>query len=167
MAADCKSARASVHRFESCPFHHSLFFDFYQTDSKGDIAVTQQDAIEIVRKYLEAMLKHDVAIAEKFIHSDAKIVYPGGKVFNAVATLSESSSKKFKTLTKNYERFEGFEQDNHNVVYVLGTLDGTWPDDTPFAGIRFVDRYEITDGRISMQEVWSDSAEFRLAKLVA
>jgi hypothetical protein len=25
MAADCKSARASVHRFESCPFHHFLF----------------------------------------------------------------------------------------------------------------------------------------------
>jgi hypothetical protein len=24
MAADCKSARASVHRFESCPFHHLL-----------------------------------------------------------------------------------------------------------------------------------------------
>ncbi len=127
--------------------------------------MTQQTAIHIVKKYLDAMLKHDVIAASEFIHPDAKIVYPGGKIFNAIATLSASSSKKFKTLIKNYERFEGFEQDHHSVVYVLGTLDGTWPDDTSFNGIRFIDRYEITDGRITSQEVWSDSAEFRLAKL--
>ncbi len=123
--------------------------------------------VSIVREYLNAMVQRDVATASAYIHPEATIIYPGGKTFNAISTLAESSSAKFKTLSKTFERFDCMPTETGtHVVYVSGHLHGTWPDDTPFTNIRFIDRYEIKDNLIVMQEVWSDSAEFRLAKLI-
>ena len=49
-------------------------------------------------------------------------------------------------------------------VYVYGTLEGVWLDGSPFAGIRFVDRFEIDEaGLIVDQKVWNDLAEARRA----
>ena len=127
------------------------------------------DAVTLVKKYLDAMIARDVGEAAKFIHADATIVYPGGKVFNAVSTLAESSTSKFKTLDKHFDRFDVMENaDGIYTVYVSGRLDGTWADDgTAFTGIRFIDRYEVNATGITAQEVWSDSAVFQLAKLKA
>jgi hypothetical protein len=47
------------------------------------------------------------------------------------------------------------------VVYTRGTLAGEWPDGTAFGGIRFIDRFEVTDGFITRQDVWNDLAEVR------
>jgi hypothetical protein len=41
----------------------------------------------------------------------------------------------------------------------MGTLHGVWLDGTPFEGIRFIDRFELADGRIQRQDVWNDMAE--------
>ena len=49
------------------------------------------------------------------------------------------------------------------MVYILGTLYGRWTDGSTFAGIRFVDRFEIREGLIVLQEVWNDIGEYRLA----
>ncbi len=38
-------------------------------------------------------------------------------------------------------------------------LAGEWPDGTPFDGIRFIDRFELADGKLARQEVWNDLAE--------
>jgi Domain of unknown function (DUF4440) len=125
-------------------------------------------AITLVQNYLDAMVKRDVPTASRYIHPNAEIVYPGGKVFKALETLSESSSAKFKTLHKTYQRFESLHTPNGtHVVYVSGTLSGTWPDDAPFENIRFIDRYEVDATCILHQEVWSDSAEFRLTRALA
>ena len=45
------------------------------------------------------------------------------------------------------------------IVYCFGTLNGEWPDGQAFSGIRFIDRFEITQGRITRQQVWNDIAE--------
>ena len=45
--------------------------------------------------------------------------------------------------------------------YTRGTLAGEWPDGTAFSGIRFIDRFEVTDGKITQQDVWNDIAEVR------
>ena len=124
-------------------------------------------AINLVKKYLDAMIRRDVVEASQYIHPEAIIIYPGGKTFNALSTLSESSSKKFKTLDKTFDRFEALtREDGIHIVFVAGTLNGTWPDDSVFKGIRFIDRYEVDQNNIIKQEVWSDSAEFRLEKLL-
>jgi len=49
------------------------------------------------------------------------------------------------------------------VVYTRGTLAGAWPDGAAFSGIRFIDRFEVTGGKITRQDVWNDIAEVRPA----
>ena len=48
---------------------------------------------------------------------------------------------------------------------VCGTLYGEWPDGTPFAGNRYVDRYVLSHGKIVEMAVWNDSAERMLLNL--
>nr|MBZ5087801.1 nuclear transport factor 2 family protein [Salmonella enterica subsp. enterica serovar Typhimurium] len=48
------------------------------------------------------------------------------------------------------------------VIYSNGTLYGEWPDGRPFAGNRFIDRFEVRDGKITRMDVWNDSAEWIL-----
>ncbi len=47
------------------------------------------------------------------------------------------------------------------MVYCTGTLEGQWLDGSAFAGIRFIDRFEVEAGRIVRQDVWNDLAEVR------
>ncbi|MCH5760711.1 nuclear transport factor 2 family protein, partial [Salmonella enterica] len=49
------------------------------------------------------------------------------------------------------------------VIYSNGTLYGEWPDGRPFADNRFIDRFEVRDGKITRMDVWNDSAEWILA----
>ena len=50
------------------------------------------------------------------------------------------------------------------MVYNSGTLYGEWPDGTPFEGNRYIDRFEVRDGKIVKMEVWNDSAERLLVR---
>ena len=43
----------------------------------------------------------------------------------------------------------------------LSVCQGILPDGTPFEGIRFIDRFEVRQGRLSRQDVWNDIAEVR------
>ncbi len=45
------------------------------------------------------------------------------------------------------------------MVYCSGTLRGVWLDGSNFEGVRFIDRFEIADGKIRRQDVWNDLAE--------
>ena len=38
------------------------------------------------------------------------------------------------------------------------TLYGEWPDGTPFAGNRYVDRYVLRDGKMVEMAVWNNSS---------
>jgi hypothetical protein len=49
--------------------------------------------------------------------------------------------------------------DQEAIVYNIGTLYGEWLDGTAFEGNRYVDRYEVRNGKIVQMDVWNDSAE--------
>ena len=67
------------------------------------------------------------------------------------------AAPRYRFVRKTYDGFDGF----GDVVYCHGTLAGEWPDGTAFAGIRFVDRFELCDGKLIKQDVWNDIAEVR------
>jgi len=46
-----------------------------------------------------------------------------------------------------------------DAVYCTGTLEGVWLDGRAFSGVRFIDRFEVAEGRIRRQDVWNDLAE--------
>jgi hypothetical protein len=48
------------------------------------------------------------------------------------------------------------------VVYVSGHLSGVFHNGDTFEGIRFIDRFEVVDGKIERQDVWNDLAAYKM-----
>jgi len=120
-----------------------------------------EESIAIVRAFLAALQARDVEAAQRYLAPDARIVVPGGRVVGSVRDIVANSGSRYRTIGKVIERVDAVASTHNVVVYCLGTLHGEWPDGRSFEGIRFVDRFELRDGRIELQEVWNDAAEHR------
>ncbi len=68
---------------------------------------------------------------------------------------------RYQRVAKNYEKFDESWAQDSTVVYCSGTLNGVWLDGSEFTSVRFIDRFEITKGLISRQDVWNDLAEVK------
>jgi ketosteroid isomerase-like protein len=110
---------------------------------------------EVVRRYLDAMERRDLAAARAFLAPGFFMVFPGGKRFTSLEQLVESAKTRYRSARKTYERFDCA----NDTVYCFGTLYGELLDGTPYTGIRFIDRFTVRDGRLVDQNVWNDMAE--------
>ncbi|MDP0907419.1 nuclear transport factor 2 family protein, partial [Klebsiella pneumoniae] len=73
------------------------------------------------------------------------------------------NATRYRWVKKQPGDFEWMAKgDNHTVIYCTGTLYGSWPDGREFEGNRYLDRYEVKGGEITMMDVWNDSAEWIL-----
>lgn len=117
------------------------------------------EASALVRRFLESMQARDLAGAREHLAPGFEMVFPGGAKLMQLERLVEWARGRYRSVAKDYERFDECWGDGVTVVYCSGTLRGTWLDGEAFAGIRFVDRFEVADGRIRRQEVWNDLAE--------
>jgi phenylpyruvate tautomerase PptA (4-oxalocrotonate tautomerase family) len=113
---------------------------------------------ETVRAFLGAMEARDLALARSFLAGDFEMVFPGNARFGALEDLVAWGRNRYRFVRKSYEAVDECFGESGMVVYCFGTLAGEWPDGTPFEGIRFIDRFEFRDGRISNQKVWNDLA---------
>ena len=89
------------------------------------------------------------------------MVFPGNKRFDSLEQLVESAKRRYRSAKKTYERYEAA----GDVMYCYGTLYGELLDDTPYSGIRFIDRFTVRDGKLVDQMVWNDMAEVLGTKL--
>lgn len=90
------------------------------------------------------------------------MTFPGTAPIAKLSELIEWARPRYNRVTKTYDGFDALQgAGDVAVVYCRGTLSGEWPDGTPFSGIRFIDRFEVTEGRITRQEVWNDIAEVK------
>ncbi|NRG17554.1 tautomerase family protein [Rhizobiales bacterium] len=112
-----------------------------------------------VREFLETMEARDLAKAKTFLAPDFKMTFPGAVEFTTLEELIEWAKPRYRFVRKTYERFDTTAGDSGSVVYCTGTLSGEWPDGTPFSGIRFIDRFELSGDLIGRQMVWNDLAE--------
>ena len=120
----------------------------------------------IVEAFLRALETRDPRAAG-FVAPGARIVFPGGHEFRSLETLAAWAFTRYRSVRKTLERIDELPVDANGVttVYVYGTLEGVWLDGSPFAGIRFVDRFEIDEaGLIVDQKVWNDLAEAKALK---
>lgn len=118
-------------------------------------------AEEIVREYLAAMERRDLAAAKACLAPGFFMVFPGGARFDSLEQLVQSAKGRYRSAKKTYERFDAFDDG----VYCFGTLYGELLDGTPYSGIRFIDRFTVRDGKLVDQRVWNDMAEVLGAKL--
>lgn len=116
-------------------------------------------AEDIVRSYLAALEEREIARAEAMLAPGHVSVFPGGARLSGPREVVAWAAPRYRWVRKRIERVDAA----GDTVYVLGTLYGEWPDGSAFEGIRFIDRFELRDGRIARIDVWNDLAEVRAA----
>ena len=112
-------------------------------------------AEEIVRQYLTAMERRDLAAAKALLAPGFFMLFPGGRRFDTLEALVGWARERYRSARKTYERFDAA----GDAVYCFGTLYGEWLDGKPYSGIRFIDRFTVRDGKLVDQMVWNDLAE--------
>lgn len=122
------------------------------------------DPAQTVRDYLAAMEARDLDTAQEMLGAGFTMTFPGTDPMHSLDALIAWSKPRYRFVTKTYTGFDALQSaGEHAVVYCRGTLAGEWPDGTAFEGIRFIDRFEVTAGLLTRQDVWNDIAETRTA----
>jgi 4-oxalocrotonate tautomerase family enzyme len=119
---------------------------------------------ELVLGFLAAMEARDLAKATGFLAEGFTMTFPGDNRFTRLEELVAWSAPRYRQVQKSFEAVEESLTEAGAVVHCHGTLCGTWLDGTEFAGIRFIDRFTVRDGKLVDQMVWNDMAEIRAAK---
>ncbi|WP_289033901.1 nuclear transport factor 2 family protein [uncultured Roseibium sp.] len=114
---------------------------------------------QIVRDYLDASMKPDPELAATFVADDVDITFTGGRKFTHPSGPTGFNAMRYSWVKKKMDRFDVASGPEGTVVYSVGTLYGEWPDGTAFEGNRYIDRFEVRNGKIVKMDVWNDSAE--------
>ena len=130
--------------------------------------MSEQWGTQVVRSYLDAMEARDLDRAKGMLGDGFKMVFLGPAVLHTLEELIAWSKDRYRSVGKTYDHFDEIAGSDgspkSSVVYCFGTLHGVWLDGSAFDGIRFIDRFELRDGKIVDQKVWNDMGEVRLAQ---
>lgn len=142
---------------------HEMASDDY---SRGGMprtgAAALKDPADIVKDYLDAMENRDLNRANALLGDGFSMQFPGAKPMRTLEELIAWAGPRYRFVKKAYEGFDVMQTPGLTaLVYCRGTLSGEWPDGTAFDGIRFIDRFEIENGKITRQDVWNDLAEVK------
>ena len=124
-------------------------------------AAAPEQPEDIVREFLGAMEARDLAKAKGFLAEGFEMVFPGGAKFRKLEELVDWAKTRYTSVGKSFETFDTSHHGLDAVVVCHGTLHGTWLDGSGFSGIRFIDRFTLSRGGITSQQVWNDLAETR------
>lgn len=122
------------------------------------------NAAQTVSGFLRLVEARRLDEAAEHLASGAQITFPGGRRFRNLEEQVSSGEGRFRRLSKVFETIDTLEADGAMIVYVFGTLEGEDVEGVEFSGVRFIDRFELRDGRIVDQKVWNDMAEMGVVK---
>jgi len=109
-----------------------------------------------VYDFLTLFAERRYAEANAYLAPGCKMLFPGGVVITDCLQMPQRSAALYRWVEKVFERFDEVSTPDGIVVYNFGTLRGEWVDGTPFAGIRYIDRFVVRDGLFVDQKVWND-----------
>lgn len=122
--------------------------------------MSMTDPAQVVRDYLAAMERRDLAAAKGMLAPGFAMTFPGGVRLETLEQLVEWARPRYRSARKIYDRFDvAPAQDGAAIVYCFGTLHGELLSGEAFSGIRFIDRFTVAGGRLLDQMVWNDMAE--------
>jgi hypothetical protein len=107
------------------------------------------------------MEQRDLATAKGFLSDGFEMLFPNASVMTSLDDLIDWAKGRYAQISKSYSGIDAYPGDDCTVVIARGHLSGAWPDGRPFSGIRFIDRFELVDGKIRLQEVWNDLGEVK------
>ena len=117
-------------------------------------------AIELVQTFLRTMEARDLDTAQSMMAEDAIIIFPNNKQFKNQLKVVASAKGRYQWVKKTFDQIDYFiREDGSEVVYVIGTLYGVNNQGVEFSGIRYIDRFVVSNNKIIEQHVWNDLAE--------
>jgi len=118
------------------------------------------DPSETVRNFLSAMERREMDTAQSVLAEGFTMVFPGTGEMYKLSELVEWARPRYHFVRKSYDGFDALQSDGEAaIVYARGTLSGEWLDGATFQGIRFIDRFEVIEGKLVRQDVWNDMGE--------
>jgi len=123
----------------------------------------RNEAIELVRAFLDASMKPDPKLAATYMSKDVVITFTGGRRMPDAHAITAFNAARYNWVKKAVGHFDASDNGDHVAVYSNGTLYGEWKDGRGFSNNRYLDRFEVRDGKITRMDVWNDSAEWILA----
>lgn len=120
-----------------------------------DVGIARQ----LVVDFLEASMAPDPDKAATFLAPDVEIFFTGKTKMAHPRDMTAYNANRYNWVKKKLGPLDIAVDNDKITVYSVGTLYGEWPDGTPFEGNRYVDRFEVIDGKITRIDVWNDSAE--------
>lgn len=121
--------------------------------------MNKEEAVSLVQQFLRFVEARDLESADAMLAPMARITFPGNNVFATQAEMVHASRDRYKWVKKNFDLVDVIPDNTTLVVYITGTLYGVNRFGVDFSGIRYVDRFVISDGLITQQDVWNDLAE--------
>lgn len=122
------------------------------------------DPAAIVRAFLAATERRDTAAAAALVAPQVSFSFPGRPTTTDLATVMAATGSRYRRVGKAIEGVDVYGDVAQATVFVRGTLAGVFADGRDFAGIRFIDRFELVDGLIVSQQVWNDTGEALLRR---
>lgn len=120
----------------------------------------RDETIARIEQFLACVARRDLDHARQYLSPDARIVFPPGRTFDSLEDMAAGMRVRYQSIDKIRERWDIWTRDDDTlVVYNTGTLFGVNVHDVPFSGVRYLDRFELRDGLIVLQEVWNDLSE--------
>lgn len=113
---------------------------------------------EQVRAFLSAMEARDLTNAERYLAVNVVMQFPGAPPMQRLSEVVEWAQSRYRRVSKTFHAVDQCDYPNHCVVFCHGELLVEWLDGSTITGVRFIDRFEITDGLITRQDVWNDLA---------
>ena len=143
-------------------FLHEVTPDGYQRGGRPRSPAVEAspapDPEALVRTFLEAMEARDLPRAAALLADDFTMEFPGSGTLTRLEELVAWASGRYRFVKKRLAAFDTCDKGDHAVVVCHGELFGEWPDGSAFDGVRFIDRFEVRDGRLARQCVWNDLA---------
>jgi hypothetical protein len=110
----------------------------------------------LVWDFLSLFAEGRYAEANAYLAPGCRLQFPGGATLTDCREMTARAATLYRWVVKDFEQVDESSATDGIVVHNHGTLRGEWLDGTPFAGIRYIDRFLIRDDRIVDQKVWND-----------
>lgn len=127
-------------------------------EARANAVSSNESPEQLVRDFLAAMEARDLRAASALLADDFQMTFPGGVEMTRLEELVAWASERYRFVHKRFDAFDTCDKADHSVVVCHGELSGEWPDGSSFAGVRFIDRFEVRDGKLARQAVYNDLA---------
>lgn len=118
--------------------------------------------VKQVRAFLGAMEARDLVSAERYLAANVVMQFPGAPPMQRLSEVVEWAKTRYRRVIKTFYAVDLCSYPSqgtaHSVVVCHGELAVEWLDGGTSTGVRFIDRFELTDGLITRQDVWNDLA---------